>query len=191
MKLMVLMVRLHQSSANVNATASQRAGDVYDCLTPNRYHEQRLTPLRYAASGRSGASRCYGHASAAQAETPALGKNAKSVRQLPSDGYQDRRAAKFKHQRAAAKLLPSERVSNCLWAVTDRFYGVDVVHNCIEQRARPEPPQHRQPAKCRQPIPKRRIGHAVFLELLVMLMGVAASAITIVQAVGRLVRRSR
>lgn len=30
-----------------------------------------------------------------------------------------------------------------------------------------------------------------FLELLVMLMGVAASAITIVQAVGRLVRRSR
>lgn len=111
---------------------------LHDCLTPEPISRAAAhaaaTALPPGAAARAAAM---GAASAAQAgETPDLGKNAKSVRQLPSDGYQDRRAAKFKHQRAAAKLLPSERVSNCLWAVTDRFYGVDVVHNCIEQRAR-------------------------------------------------------
>lgn len=67
----------------------------------------------------------------------ALVITAKSVGHfLPATDAQERRATRYKHQRAAAKLLPKSRTAKCLWAVSSLQYGVDVIHNSIEQRAR-------------------------------------------------------
>lgn len=73
------------------------------------------------------------------AVTPAgpLGNTAKSVRQkLPGTPAQDRRETRYRHQRAAAKLLPDSRTGLCLWAVASLAYGVDVINNVPEGRAR-------------------------------------------------------
>ena len=52
---------------------------------------------------------------------------------LPSaTDAQERRATRFKHQRAAAKLLPNSRTGLCMWAVASLSYGVDVINNTQE-----------------------------------------------------------
>lgn len=66
-----------------------------------------------------------------------LGNTAKSVSQkLPSTEGQRRREQRFKNQRAAAQLLPGSRISQCLWAVSSLNYGVDVINNKNEGKAR-------------------------------------------------------
>ena len=79
-----------------------------------------------------------------------LGKTAKSVRQTQSEkervrhlqthfgktAAQEKREQRFKHQRAAARLLPSSRTAQCLWSVASNSSGVDVIHNATEGRAR-------------------------------------------------------
>ena len=66
-----------------------------------------------------------------------LGNTAKSVSHFPSaTDAQERRATRFKHQRAAAKLLPNSRTGLCMWAVASLSYGVDVINNTQEGRAR-------------------------------------------------------
>lgn len=73
----------------------------------------------------------------ASAQTPPLGNTAKSVSQkLAETPAQQRRAERYKLQRAAAGLLPGSRTAQCLWAVSSMFYGVDVIHNKQEGRAR-------------------------------------------------------
>ena len=75
--------------------------------------------------------------SSATAPDAPLGNTAKSVSQkYPETGAQQRRAQRYKHQRAAAQLLPGSRTANCLWAVSSLFYGVDVINNQHEGRAR-------------------------------------------------------
>ena len=77
-------------------------------------------------------------------DTPAgvaLGITAKSVGRsspgkMPDTTAQERRAARYRHQRAAARLLPESRTGLCLWAVASLSYGVDVIHNTAEDRAR-------------------------------------------------------
>lgn len=79
-----------------------------------------------------------------------LGNTAKSVRQTQSEiervrhlqthfgktAAQEKREQRFKHQRAAARLLPSSRTAHCLWSVASNSSGVDVIHNEAEGRAR-------------------------------------------------------
>ena len=79
-----------------------------------------------------------------------LGNTAKSVRQTQSEkervrhlqthfgktAAQEKREQRFKHQRAAARLLPSSRTAQCLWSVASNCNGVDVIHNEAEGRAR-------------------------------------------------------
>ena len=81
---------------------------------------------------------------------PRLGNTAKSVRQTQSEkervrhlqthfgktAAQEKREQRFKHQRAAARLLPSSRTAQCLWSVASNSSGVDVIHNATEGRAR-------------------------------------------------------
>ena len=55
---------------------------------------------------------------------------------MPDTTAQERRAARYRHQRAAARLLPESRTGLCLWAVASLSYGVDVIHNTAEDRAR-------------------------------------------------------
>ena len=85
-----------------------------------------------------------------QPEGVALGNTAKSVRQTQSEkervrhlqthfgktAAQEKREQKFKHQRAAARLLPTSRTAQCLWSVASNSSGVDVIHNEAEGRAR-------------------------------------------------------
>ena len=62
-----------------------------------------------------------------------LGNTAKSVSHFPSaTDAQERQATRFKHQRAAAKLLPNSRTGLCMWAVASLSYGVDVINNTQE-----------------------------------------------------------
>lgn len=75
---------------------------------------------------------------------PTLDRYAKYVRQtagntlrvVAEDTHQIRRRKRYTLQRAAAKLLPGSRTSKCLWAVASLQYGVDVIHNTIEERSR-------------------------------------------------------
>ena len=61
---------------------------------------------------------------------------AKSVSHLVAETpAQQRRAQRYKLQRAAAKLLPGSRTAQCLWAVSSS-YGVDIIANKPEGRAR-------------------------------------------------------
>ena len=54
----------------------------------------------------------------------------------PDDAHQAARSRRYKHQNAAAKLLPGSRTANCLWALTSIAEGVEVIHNEQEGRAR-------------------------------------------------------
>ena len=65
-----------------------------------------------------------------------LGNTAKSVSHLVAETpAQQRRAQRYKLQRAASKLLPGSRTAQCLWAVSS-LYGVDIIANKPEGRAR-------------------------------------------------------
>lgn len=55
---------------------------------------------------------------------------------MPDTPAQERRATRYRHQRAAASLLPGSRTGLCLWAVASMSYGVDVIHSTAEDRAR-------------------------------------------------------
>ena len=106
------MTRLHHSIIIVNATpAGLKAGDGADrspsltCRASRSRHPQGV----------------------------ALANTAKSVSHFPSaTDAQERRATRFKHQRAAAKLLPNSRTGLCMWAVASLSYGVDVINNTQE-----------------------------------------------------------
>lgn len=74
-------------------------------------------------------------------QPPRLGITAKSISQtapkkMPDTPAQERRATRYRHQRAAASLLPGSRTGLCLWAVASMSYGVDVIHSTAEDRAR-------------------------------------------------------
>lgn len=78
----------------------------------------------------------------------ALGKTAKTVSQIkqktaqvPRFGdtpAQELRSKRFKHQRAAARLLPGSRTALCLWSVASNADGVNVMHSAVDNKARYE-----------------------------------------------------
>ena len=111
------MTRLHHSIIIVNATpAGLKAGDGAD-----RSPSPDLPGVPLAPPPPGGG----------------LGNTAKSVSHFPSaTDAQERRATRFKHQRAAAKLLPNSRTGLCMWAVASLSYGVDVINN-TQEGARP------------------------------------------------------
>ena len=79
---------------------------------------------------------------------PRLGKTAKTVSQIkpktaqvPRFGdtpAQELRSKRFKHQRAAARLLPGSRTALCLWSVASNADGVNVMHSAVDNKARYE-----------------------------------------------------
>ena len=111
-----------------------------DRLTPTTSRAGAAAPATALPSGAAARAAAVGAANAAQAggQLATLVTTAKSVRQTvaPDTPAQERRTTRFKHQRAAAKLFPGSRTANCLWAVSSLTYGVDVIHNPVERRAR-------------------------------------------------------
>ena len=63
-------------------------------------------------------------------------KSPTTIEAIAETPHQRKRSTRYKHQRAAAKLLPASRTAKCLWAVSSLQYGVDVIHNTAEERSR-------------------------------------------------------
>ena len=63
-------------------------------------------------------------------------KEAKADDSIEKNEKKQLKKERLKIQRMASKLLPTSRVSNCLWALTSNLNNVDVVYNFQARNAR-------------------------------------------------------